>query len=104
MSKNRNQNKTPFIQDGFKGVEIQSNEPLKSSVIINPFTIVGDCKPSKTGRSLAMRIRCSDGMIHDYTIAKSELERIFLHNFDELTNYDGKFIPAEIREYHNSQD
>ena len=94
MSKNRNKNKS----QGYKGIETQANEQTLGYVS-NPFTIVGDCKPSKTGRSLSMRIRCSDNMIHDYTIARSELERIFLHDDEKF-----ELIPAEIREYHNKQD
>lgn len=97
MSKNRNKKN----RQGYKGVETQLNEDTKTSLgyVSNPFTIVGDAKPSKTGRSLSMRIRCSDGLIHDYTIAHSELERIFLHDVSK-----GELIPAEIREYHNKQD
>jgi len=93
--KNRNKK-----NQGYIGVETQDNTELKSiSYVSNPYSIVGDCKPSKTGRSLSMRIRCSDGMIHDYTILRTELERVFLH--DETT---GELIPAEIREYHNRQE
>lgn len=90
---NKNKNK-----GGYKGVEAQYlQEP--TPFVSNPFTIVGDCKPSKTGRSLSMRIRCSDGLIHDYTILKTELERVFLH-----TPEQGELIPAEIREYHNLKE
>lgn len=96
MSKNRNRNKP----QGYKGIETQINEGVKTSLgyVSNPFTIVGDAKPSKTGRSLSIRIRCSDGLIHDYTIARSELERVFMHDGND------ELIPAEIREYHNKQD
>lgn len=85
---------------GYKPVETQNNESIKESVIqnpmYNPFNVVGDAKPSKSFKSLAMRIRHESGEIHHYTILKSELERMFLHNPEQ-----GELIPAEIREYLN---
>lgn len=90
-------------QPSYKPVEMREfghgyNPPQRDieieQKVINPYTIVGDCKPSKTGKSLTMRIRCSDGLIHDYTIAKSDIERLFL-------SIELPVIPANIREYHN---
>lgn len=89
MSKNKLKEK-----QGYKGVEY-NDTPMYQERSHNPFNIVGDAKPSKTGYSLAIRIRCSDGLIHDYTILKTELERIF------LWNGEGDLIPASVREYLN---
>lgn len=91
MSK-KNKNRPSYKPVEIRELQQDINPEQK---VLNPFTIVGDCKPSKTGKSLAMRIRCSDGLIHDYTILKTELERLF------FWDGEGELIPASIREYHN---
>lgn len=88
-----------------KGSGQNSIQPLKVPVldkkervvssVSNPFKIVGDARLSRTGRSLSMRIKHSDGNIHYYTIAKNDLERIF------SISVDAELIPASIREYFN---
>ena len=91
--------KNPPKNKNFSDREHSSNfenlETEGSNLKPNPFTIVGDAKPSKTGLSLSMRIRCSDGEVHHYTIAKKDLENVF------LTPPMEEIIPAAIREYHN---
>lgn len=93
MSRKNPKGKKPFneVRNDFDNLSKEISAPAS-----NLFTVVGDAKPSKTRLSLSMRIRCSDGIVHHYTIAKKDLERLF------LTSPSEELIPAAIREYHNS--
>ena len=93
MSRKNPKGKNPLNDKSHQNYDNLEHEV--STLIRNPFTVVGDAKPSKTGLSLSMRIRCSDGEVHHYTIAKKDLEKVFLTPLTE------EIIPAAIREYHN---